>query len=419
MPVKKSFLLYTALLLLVGSVNFLFRKKIPYAYADLLSYNRLYAVKDQFNLAYLGRLRQDSIVMQFSGTGVSSQNNFQVSTGDKFLSVLPGRDLRMRPLPGVNRYKVRVNNRDSFDMQIEMYHGDSLPWFTLFRPVVGAHLYTADWWAWKETEKLPPQDQQMAERILYDSMQIRPDQPSREKVIRIARYLLSRTVDKRGTPADFLAALSPLAQWRCIISGQSLLYCGNYSRIFAWFSNRAGVPCRMIESGSIINDLSDGDHMYNETYLSEEGLWAYVDLMDGNVFVRKNAQLLNSIDVQRLLRYDGPDPGFVALHYQGDSLAELPFRDASLLARDCFNPNNVFTFYYGNYMRITQPHDLLGKLGAFLYAKPYYSLYSDKTDLPGYPFYIRVATQIVFVAGLVAWLAWSIIGISNRFWGSK
>jgi hypothetical protein len=406
MSTNKKFLICAGLLLLLGLLNFLFRKRIPFAYADRLSYNSLYAVKEQFNITYLGKLGEDSILMRFGGVNSSSQNDFQVFCGDKKIVETRAPDLRMRPYPSSHRYKVRVNNNDSFDIQIEMFHGDTIPWFTLFQPVVKEDLPSTAHWVWNEASDPTAYDQGYAERILRDSMQIRQDQTSREKVVRIARYLLSRTVAKRGIPADTMTRLSPVSQWRCVLSGKSLLFCSNYCRILAYFSNRAGVPCRVIECGSLMNGLANGDHMSNEVYLAEAGLWAYVDLMDANVFVRKNDRFLNAIDVQRLLRYDGPDPGFTALHYRGDSLVELPFREASLVARDFFNPNNDFIFYYGNYSRLVVSRNPWDKLLNFLYPRPFYAVYSDKRDFPGYPFYIRLVTQIVFIAGLAAWLLW-------------
>lgn len=81
MHAKKKILLYAVALLLAGLLNFFFRKKLPYAYADLLSYNSLYAVKEQFNITYLGRLGQDSVLMRFSGTDITGQNEFQVFCG--------------------------------------------------------------------------------------------------------------------------------------------------------------------------------------------------------------------------------------------------------------------------------------------------------------------------------------------------
>jgi hypothetical protein len=155
-----------------------------------------------------------------------------------------------------------------------------------------------------------------------------------------------------------------------------------------------------------VDGLVNGDHVYNEVYLAKEGLWAYVDLMDANVFVRKNGRFLNMIDIQRLLRYDGPDPGFTALHYRDDSLVELPYREASVWGKDYFNPNNEFCFYYGNYSSITLSRTPWDKIVHFLYPKPYYALYSDNMDFPGFPFYIRLVTQFAFVAGLAVWLLW-------------
>jgi hypothetical protein len=409
MSARKKFLFYTVIVLLVGLVNFLFRKKIAYAYADLLSYNSLYAAKEQFNITYLGRLGRDSIRMRFGGGNGLSQNDIRVFRGDRQLAETRASDLTMRPYTGVNRYRVRVDNGDSFDMQLEMFHGDSTPWVTLFQPVLEKAPSSVADWAWQEAQASTA-DEEFADRILRDSMQVRHEQSPREKVLRIARYLLSRTVEKRGDPTDSMTHLSPVSQWRCVLSGRSRLYCGNYCRILAWFANRVKVPCRIIECGGTMNGLAAGDHMFDEVYLSDAGGWAYVDLMDANVFVRKNGRLLNVIDVQRLLRY-GPDPGFTALHYQGDSLAELPFQQASSIARDFFNPNTDFTFYYGNYLGITTPHSLWDKGRSFLYPKPYYALYSDHADHPGYPFYIRLVTQFAFAAGLLVWLLWAALQV--------
>jgi hypothetical protein len=197
--------------------------------------------------------------------------------------------------------------------------------------------------------------------------------------------------------------LQPIAQLNCVRAGLSRLWCGNYGNIFAFFSNKAGVPTRYIESGNITNGVLNGPHVVNEVYLKEYRRWAFVDLTDGIVFVKKNKQFLNALDIQRLLRYEANDSTMLAWQYHKDSLVGVPFAIASFFAKNAFNSSNILTFYYGNYQRLVTSHNPMEKIKNFFYPGAYYALYSDNMNLVNYQFYLRLYSSYIFLAVLFIW----------------
>ncbi|HTI09663.1 MAG TPA: hypothetical protein VL832_13935 [Puia sp.] len=410
MKLRNTFLWLTLLLLAVGILNYWCRKKLPYGYAEVLSYNQLYSVPDQLRIIDFRRAGKDSLLLRFEGAAIKEQNHFEVycdgiPTLDRVSSALT-----IKPAAGLKKYFIKINSTDTVTINIEF-----LP-DTGSGPAMATEITTTTLLTgttdlrrpevWSENAPLSAADSPATTlaRYLQDSMRINKYDPSEEKVLKISKYILSVTGGKYGTPSDSMAGLSPIAQLECVRAGRSKLFCGNYGRIFAFFSDKAGVPARYIESGTLTNGILNGPHVVNEVYLKEYNKWAYVDLTDSIVFVKKNDQFLNAVDILRLLRYDRDDPETIAWSRHGDSLVRLPFGQASFFARNAFNPSNRLIFYYGNYARLVSARNPIEKIRNFLYPAPYYALYSDNISGTNGQFYLRLYSTYILLALFLIWV---------------
>ena len=78
MQLRKRFLWLSLILFAVGILNYWCRKKLPYGYAEGLSYNQLYTVPDQLRITSLRLAGKDSLLFHFEGAAIKEQNHYEV-----------------------------------------------------------------------------------------------------------------------------------------------------------------------------------------------------------------------------------------------------------------------------------------------------------------------------------------------------
>jgi len=399
MKLRSRFYLLTVVLLVAGVIAFYFRKRPFGAYARYCSYNELYLTPDRLHITGVHRLEEDGIRIVFDGAIIHADNHFEVyEKGKKVLDQISPA-LTLRPGEGRKEYEIKINSRDSCSMQIEMPE-ISVP----STPVLPGRLEYPRAWCMYDTLSAGEAGSVEIRHYLEDSMDIRPFESSAVRVEKIARYILSVTSGKFGQPAGFLARLTPVEQLKCVQAGKSMLLCGGFSTIFSFFANQAGIPCRYIEAGRLLRDLEYTPHVVNEVWLTEYGRWAYVDLTDGIVFATRGGHFLNTVDIQRCLRYPDRDTSLKALHYEGGSLAWTPYGKASVAAIKAFDQNTLFTFYYGRYLHLAYPKGIAEKIKSLLSPEAYYAVYSDNYSPVNGSFYLRLCSGYLFLLLALFWL---------------
>ncbi|MES1249390.1 MAG: transglutaminase-like domain-containing protein [Chitinophaga rupis] len=410
MTLRRKFLWLTLLFFAVGILNYWCRKKLPYGYGELLSYYQLYSVPDQLRISTFLQTGKDSLLLRFEGANIKERNHFEVycdgvKTVDQTSSLLT-----FKPVAALKKYFIKINSADTVSINIEFTpdtgNGRAVATEITTNTILSGinDLRRPEVWTANTPLSAPDSSATTVARYLRDSMKIGKDDPSEEKVLKISRYILSVTRARYGTPVDSMAGLPPIAQLEVVRSGRSKLFCGNFGRIFAFFSDKAGIPARYIESGILTGGILNGPHVVNEVYLKEVHRWAYVDLTDSIVFVKRNDQFLNAVDLFRLLRYGSDDPATIAWSWSKDSLVHLPFGQASFFAKKSFNPSNRLTFYYGNYDRLVSAHNPIEKIRDFLYPAPYYALYSDTISGTNGQFYLRLYSSYLLIALALIWI---------------
>ena len=415
---KFFFVKFLFLLVIIFCINLFLRKTAPIPYAALLNYNQLYYDKDKIHIENIS-IANDSLEINFEGNDLYQQkNNFQVFSGGTLIYKrdVVGKKLRFKPHEaGKNTISISVNGpADTISMCID-YSPDSvyrkygnssdiLYEVTTDNLTGAVPLYSFKDWELSYRDDDTVQFAKETELILKDSVKIQKNDNSQQKVLKLAGYILTRTAGSLGIPTDTLSALHPLRQLSYVQAGKSKIWCGNFSSIFAFLASSAGLPVRLVSCGQSDNRHSNGVHVFCEVFMREDQSWAYVDLTSGNILVRYNKKWLNTIDIQRLLRYPVQDTNFVAYHYEKDSLYEIPFFKVADLATHYFHSSNTFIFYYGNFLKIMTPKNLLARVIKFFYTKPYYAVYSDNLSVTNYSFYLRIITNYLLVLLLLIYL---------------
>jgi hypothetical protein len=264
-------------------------------------------------------------------------------------------------------------------------------------PVDPDNLYSLADWAMSFND-FSEAEKKEADRYLRDSVHIKPAEATTERVLKIADFILQRVKGMDGVPSDSMLQLSPVDQLKCAQAGRSKIWCGIYTSIFCFFAGRAGVPVRLIDCGNSRAGISDGIHVFSEVYLKEYNSWAYVDLLAKTVFVKKEGQYLNVIDVQRLLEYPIEDADLTASYFNGDSIVQTPYNQVASTARTYFHRDNTFRFFFNDFLKIENPKSLFERVTKIFYTKPYYAVYGDDLGTGQWQFILRIiSTFLMFL----------------------
>jgi len=405
------------LILLVFGINLFLRKNEQFAdaYTQWLNYNQLYVDQDKLHIK-TSRLDGDSVEIELQGAILhEGKNEVTVLSGNRLISARQvfGKKIKFKPLAGqVDRLAMVINgDADTIFLDVDYdpktgsgSREENQYEFTTNTLVNPGQLNSVQDWVIRGWGDEPAGIREETQRILNDSIRIAAHERSTEKILKLASFILQRTYGHEGAPSDELSRMHPLKQLRYAEAGKSKLWCGNFSSIFSFLASSAGLPVRLVSSGKIEGAYSNGIHVFCEVYLKEEQEWVYVDLTSRNILTRYHRKWLNAIDVQRLLRYPIVDTGWVAWHYEKDSLFETPFYKVAALPAYYFHANSRFVFYYGDFLQIMEPKNIFRRASKFFYTRPYYATYSDNARMVNFALYCRIFSGYLFVLLLLLFL---------------
>src|SRR6266498_4782404 len=108
---QKRFFFFLILFLFTIALNFIARKKMNFSYADMPGYNQLYQLDDQLRIRKLNKKGNDSLCITFSGNEINDKHNvFKVYYKNGLFTQTKAKELTFKPLTGVNRYFIKINN---------------------------------------------------------------------------------------------------------------------------------------------------------------------------------------------------------------------------------------------------------------------------------------------------------------------
>ena len=228
-----------------------------------------------------------------------------------------------------------------------------------------------------EPAELDPAEVAEAERLLRD-MGVKPGDSARDRVVAIAGYLHRALYPHRGQPSPAMRRLSGFGQFQEALAGRSEIYCANHAEIFAFFANVAGVPTRLVDVGRTFDGLPVAAHAFAESYLPEQGGWAYVDLqLHVGLLADRQGRVLNGLDVLHRSatgNWDGLQPVVLPGPADGGT------RDPALvfdLVQLFVPPEATLTYLWGTPDRYAPLHRLARLLAV---PQPAYSLAAPAAD---------------------------------------
>ncbi|MAN79920.1 MAG: hypothetical protein CMF64_05950 [Magnetovibrio sp.] len=200
-----------------------------------------------------------------------------------------------------------------------------------------------------------PADEVQRARRLLDDMGLRPEMSSLEKMRAVTAGLLKRA--KPGLPPPRLDDMSPMQVIEAALSSGVPVFCRQRALMKAFLLNVAGVPTRLVWSGRTFDDVILSSHAFTESYVVEQGRWAYSDLSHRIAYMAAaDGRVLSALDVLTLLARvrDVPDTldwsGFIPTP---NTTSKIPNRNIIRSMAGVLNENAMLQ-YWGAHDRFTQ-----------------------------------------------------------------
>ncbi len=175
-----------------------------------------------------------------------------------------------------------------------------------------------------------------AQSILSDEAGMDLTQGTSAKIEQLVTFLLHNLSDRLGVPTDEMNTLSPLQEYYHALDGKSPVWCSNLADIYLFFATIAGIPTRLVDVGGELDGVVLSGHGFAESYISEKGQWAYVDLTSNTAYVTDSqGSFMNTLDLFYRIRA-GSYEGLTAAVFKDDEITSVPYADA--------NETNVYYF---------------------------------------------------------------------------
>ncbi len=207
------------------------------------------------------------------------------------------------------------------------------------------------------------------QKIVSDSMGIKPGETTRRKIELIGSYLYKKIYSYRGNPADSMHTIPAYRQFKAACSGAKI-YCTQFSAIFNMFCSVAGVRSRYIELRGQPYGFSPAEHSVNEYYDNALQQWLAVDMMFNAVgFYRGNLAL----NLAELKNVPTADSTVYALQVRNDSLVKTYLHQMPVEFHDNLGVDKDIILYHPARHKTSLWHRLIH----YLVPNKTFEIYSD------------------------------------------
>lgn len=141
-----------------------------------------------------------------------------------------------------------------------------------------------------------PADEVARARAFLAGIGVTDKMTAEEKLRTVSQGLLARI--KSGQPPATLDSMTPMQVVDTAVSGGIPLFCRQRALMKAFLLNVAGVPTRIVWTGRSIDGVLMSSHAFTESYMADQGRWAYSDLSHGIPYLTDGrGRVLNAVDM--------------------------------------------------------------------------------------------------------------------------
>jgi hypothetical protein len=379
-------LIVLVLLMINGWIYF--NRNDGYAYQEVASYNQIYQHDEMCRITDFSTIGEDSVKLVvrskrlFSNSSIDTSIFIKIDEGNRRYVIPPlnsmGKDSIVVGISRTSEQTYAINGRNNVSKVGLMYSNT---------PIGKTDLFPFNHWQ----QKFPlasPDDSIIANHLLLDSIKILENDNDLTRVEKIASYILTTLERHRGIPIDSMDKMSPIQQFQCARSGMSKVWCWNFSQIFSFLANRAGIVTRSVDLGGNIEGVVEPEpiHSFNEVFIEELNQWVFIDLSSKAIFVKSSSgKFLNTIQFYHahLIKSN-----LTAVTLKQDSLLQVDYGGIKPFYDDVFRGDSYFLFYFKSQFS-SDYHDLSSKLERYFTKAPTYAAYSDSNSGDNRKFYIK------------------------------
>lgn len=388
-----------------------------YAYKEFLNYNQLYQNKESLSIHKLSFNGTDSLKLTFAPNNYNSVK-WQIKLPHS-LSYISNNNPVLKLYEGAHNYtiknletkdsliKLRLNfitentykkNGRSRNSDVELMYA-SIP----FKPEKS---YSSSHWI-QSSEYTTEKEITIAKKTLMDSIHVNSSDNDITKIQKIGSYILKKLDSKRGTPKDTMELLSPLQRFDYAHKNKSEIWCGDFSSIFSFFTNTAGIATRSVWLEGHANGILTAGHSFNESYIKELNQWIFIDLTSNTLSIQTNkGKYLNTIDFYNA--YQLSTDNLVVTSFNNDSIYKTTIKYSNSFYNDYFNPNVNFTYYYSSQFN-KHLYNFSEKIKRYALKNPTFASYSNAPDMTNFKFYLKQGALLVLFLFTIYWIMLSLI----------
>jgi hypothetical protein len=270
-----------------------------------------------------------------------------------------------------------------------------------------------------------------ADRIIREEVKIRDGDPTMVKMEKLFPYLRKKLKGIGGVPKDDERWMNPWVLYNELINKTAKGWCTQHAQMWVFWANRAGIPTRFVFGARTQdNTITYTGHSWGESYIAEQGRWAFVDLSHGPIYITsKKGTVLNSAELFHLNQQDAFDSTIARMYIdwewvnrlgvsKEDTVISAPFTQCNAVVSGEFTPHSIFKYrrppnvedVRENYTGFWKDRTfLLANLERYLF-KPQlaYSLYPTEG---GHTYFVR---RSLFALLLVCAVGWFVLYIRRR-----
>ncbi len=269
------------------------------------------------------------------------------------------------------------------------------------------------------------------DRAIQKEVGITDADPAFTRMEKLTRFLKGRLANIGGVPKDDERWMNPWLLYNELVAGTGKGWCTQNAQVWVFWANRAGIPTRFVFGARTQdNTIVYTGHSWAECYIGEQHRWAFMDFMDGLIYVTdRNGLVLNSAELLQLNQHNAFDSTFARVFVDRrrealagpekvDSIVTLPLNRCTPTFQSEFTSHAILKYrrppnvedvreIYTGFVR--DRTFLLGNLERYLFKPPLaYSFYP--TD--GAKIYLL--RRLLFFAMLGALGVWAALALMSR-----
>jgi len=408
LKILNGFILLT--LLILNLLIFLNRDN-GYAYTEVLNYNALYNIKENFQISRFAYNGNDSLSVFLNKQG--GNVNWEI-TVDSLNPYASEGSIQLKLIEGKHEYRIKnIEHKDeSFSLGLNYVTDKTYQKAGRKRASDVELLYSSagldneqiqskDFW--KQSSALTTEEEvKDVSSILKNDIKILYPDSAIEKIKKIGAYILARLQSKQGTPSDTMDKLSPQQRFDHALNNHSKVWCGDFADIFSLYANTAGITTRLVCTEGEAHGIPKSGHSFNECYIPELKQWVFVDLTSGTLFVQNSqGNYLNSIDFYNAHLLRSSD--LKVTKFENDSLFETPYLVNRSFYKDYFNMETYFVFY--NAAQFSKDlYSFQNKWLRYIFKRPTFAVYANSSSVDNRLFYIKQGlffSLLIFIGYLI------------------